>query len=121
MLSEGKPQYVLAFHRRPWLSKGTRDMVKIAREAGIPANWLPKYEETQMPEQQPPETKVENLPGGVIPDRTAVPDASDATARDTMAEAKPGHKDVNTVAGLADPDAEAKAPGRTTHGATNNP
>jgi hypothetical protein len=45
MLDEGKPEYVLAFHRKPWESKGTKHMVKIAREAGIPVAWVPKYEE----------------------------------------------------------------------------
>ena len=56
---------------------------------------------------------VEQVPGGLVPDRTAVPDLTDATAR-----APHGH--TNTVEGL-DENTEAKAPGRPTHGATNNP
>lgn len=71
-----------------------------------------------MPDNEVPELDPANLPGGVIPDRTAVPDPAAAAARTT---AHTGHTDTNTVEGLADPDAEAKAPGRTTHGATNNP
>jgi len=36
MLREGKPDLVLAFHDDLSRSKGTRDMVKQARKAGIP-------------------------------------------------------------------------------------
>ena len=35
MLDEGKPNFVLAFHNDIGNSKGTRDMVKRARKAGI--------------------------------------------------------------------------------------
>lgn len=68
--------------------------------------------------QTPKELDPSATQGGLVPDRLAVPDASKEVVRDISA--KP-HVDTNTVEGLADPDAEAKAPGRTTHGATNNP
>lgn len=55
-------------------------------------------------------------PKGLVPDRTAVPNPEVETARIAGL-----HHDTDTVEGLNDPDAEAKAPGRTTHGATNNP
>lgn len=37
MLKEGKPTLVLAFHDFIENSKGTKDMVEVARKAGIPA------------------------------------------------------------------------------------
>lgn len=43
MLKEGKPDLVLAFHRSLNTSKGTADMVKIARAAGIPTFVFPTY------------------------------------------------------------------------------
>lgn len=36
MLDEGKPDLVLAFHTDPSLGRGTADMVRRARKAGIP-------------------------------------------------------------------------------------
>jgi len=36
MLREGQPDLVIAFHDDLSASKGTRDMVRIARKAGIP-------------------------------------------------------------------------------------
>ena len=36
MLDEGKPDWVLAFHENIESSKGTKHMVKISEEAGIP-------------------------------------------------------------------------------------
>ncbi len=36
MLNDGKPDMVVAFYTNPDKSKGTKDMVKIARKAGIP-------------------------------------------------------------------------------------
>ena len=36
MLEEGKPDKVLAFHEDIESSKGTKHMVKISQEAGIP-------------------------------------------------------------------------------------
>jgi len=36
MLDEGKPDYVLAFHDHIELSRGTKDMVNRAEEAGLP-------------------------------------------------------------------------------------
>jgi len=45
MLNEGKPDYVIGFHYKPWESKGTKDMMQIARAAGVPTLWIPKYEE----------------------------------------------------------------------------
>jgi hypothetical protein len=70
-----------------------------------------------MSQKNPPETNPDNLPGGVVPDRLAIPNPAAETSRSGLGL----HKDTNTVEGLDDPDAEAKAPGRTTHGATNNP
>lgn len=40
MLDEGKPEFVIAFHADIESSRGTRDMVRRARRAGIPV-WLP--------------------------------------------------------------------------------
>ncbi len=37
MLHEGRPTYVLAFHNYIENSKGTKDMVNVARNAGVPA------------------------------------------------------------------------------------
>jgi hypothetical protein len=39
MLSEGKPDLVIAFHNDLEHSKGTKDMLKIAGLAGIPRIW----------------------------------------------------------------------------------
>lgn len=36
MLKEGQPDLVIAFHNDISTSKGTKDMVKIAKEAGLP-------------------------------------------------------------------------------------
>lgn len=36
MLDEGKPDLVLAFHTDPGLGKGTADMVRRAKKAGVP-------------------------------------------------------------------------------------
>lgn len=36
MLKEGRPTQVLAFHNNIAKSKGTKDMVEIARKAGVP-------------------------------------------------------------------------------------
>ncbi len=36
MLREGKPDFVLAFHKNLNESRGTKDMVAVARKAGIP-------------------------------------------------------------------------------------
>lgn len=36
MLDEGKPELVLAFHTDPKLGRGTADMVRRARAAGVP-------------------------------------------------------------------------------------
>ena len=41
MLDEGKPHCVIAFHHNLDASKGTRDMVKRAREAGLPTEVVP--------------------------------------------------------------------------------
>lgn len=60
------------------------------------------------------------VPGPFVPDRAAVPDPS--KVRTAMPDVEtPDHKHTNTVEGLQDPEAEPMAPGRTTHGATNNP
>jgi len=74
-----------------------------------------------MPPKQLPETDPTNLSGGLVPNRTSVPNPQTETVRSDPEAGLPPHHDVNTVEGLDDPDAEAKAPGRTTHGATNNP
>lgn len=44
MLDEGQPEYVIAFHRNPSASKGSKHMVTIAGKAGIPYVWLPSGE-----------------------------------------------------------------------------
>lgn len=41
MLREGKPEYVLAFHRRPEVSRGSADMMAIARASGLQTWWVP--------------------------------------------------------------------------------
>lgn len=74
-----------------------------------------------MPQKQPPEVDSGNLPGGVVPDRTAVPDPTGATIRRPGVAGRPPHGHANTVEGLDDPDVEPQAPGRPTHGANNNP
>lgn len=42
MLDEGKPDLVIAFHRDFPNSRGTKDMVKRARRAGIPVEIYPE-------------------------------------------------------------------------------
>lgn len=42
MLSEGKPELVVAFHDNLATSKGTKDMVTIAKKAGVPV-WVMKH------------------------------------------------------------------------------
>ena len=44
MFYGGQPEMVVAFHRSLNTSKGTRDMVLIAREAGVPTYVLPSKE-----------------------------------------------------------------------------
>jgi len=58
-------------------------------------------------------------PGPLVPDRNAVPPTDVAVTRDPSEMAP--HKDTNDPEGLTSPEVEAKAPGRSTHGATNNP
>ena len=41
MLNVGRPDYVVAFHRDLAASKGTANMVRIARERGVPVRVLP--------------------------------------------------------------------------------
>lgn len=118
MHREGYPDWILAFHKNPSESKGTKDMVSVAMKAGLPYTWLPPTNIQQMQlGVNMPEPKATGTPGPLTPERTAVPSPEDATTRDTL----PPHVDTNTVEGLMDPDAEAKAPGRPTHGANNNP
>jgi hypothetical protein len=124
MMREGKPDYVLAFHRNPSVSKGTKDMVSVAQENGVPYKWLPSgatnmtlFAEDEMPKEVV-KSSTTGVPGPLTPDRTAVPDPTDATTRD--AGLPHLHKHTNTVEGLQDPEAEPKAPGRPTHGANNN-
>ena len=71
--------------------------------------------------------KETGTPGPLPPDRSQVPDSdvvvtSDAgvAPTDVVEPFNPLHKHTNTVEGLLDPNAEAKAPGRPTHGANNN-
>lgn len=45
MLDEGRPTIVIAFHRNLNDSKGTRDMVHIAREAGVVTYVFPNSKE----------------------------------------------------------------------------
>lgn len=56
--------------------------------------------------------------GGLVADRNSVPDASGLVTEHVPTVEPPT---TNRVDGLVDPDVEAQAPGRTTHGATNNP
>lgn len=71
------------------------------------------------------EEKTTGQPGPLTPDRSAVPDSKEVVTSDA-ASPVPGpdethpHKHTNSVAGLTSPEVEPKAPGRTTHGATNN-
>jgi hypothetical protein len=44
MIDEGKPDYVIAFHEKFAASKGTADMIRRARKAGIPYEIHPKGE-----------------------------------------------------------------------------
>lgn len=66
--------------------------------------------------------KTNRTPGPLVPDRTAVPDPRDF--RTSMPDPDAGrapHPHTNDVDGLIAPEVEPMAPGRTTHGATNNP
>lgn len=60
-------------------------------------------------------------PGPLVPERTAVPDPDIVRTSEPDEGELPLHKHTNTVEGLQDPNTEPMAPGRTTHGATNNP
>lgn len=41
MLADGQPDMVVAFHENLLESRGTRDMVDVARKAGVPVRVLP--------------------------------------------------------------------------------
>ena len=71
---QGKPEYVLAFHTNPSISKGTRDMVSVATKLGIPHMWLPSVE-------YPVADQPTGQPGPLQPDRNAVPDPLVAVTR----------------------------------------
>lgn len=45
MLNDGKPDAVIAFHPDILNSKGTRDMVNVARKAGVPVRVLPSEQD----------------------------------------------------------------------------
>lgn len=45
MLADGKPDAVIAFHHNLLNSKGTRDMVDVARRAGVPVRVLPSEQD----------------------------------------------------------------------------
>lgn len=64
--------------------------------------------------------KTTGVPGPLPPDRSAIPDPGDVVTSAPIEPVNPFHKHTNTVEGLQDPEAEAKAPGRPTHGANNN-
>lgn len=80
MARKGHPEYVLAFHVNPSLSKGSADMVSVAARLGIPYMWLPSEE---YPMTNKPASPTTGQPGPMQPDRNAIPDPQDAVTRAT--------------------------------------